>query len=513
MNACLLPWLPLLAFFLLEAHLASNELMVCQSGRVAIRRGAARRRGTDGHYSMTSQRSTSLTHSSNRLLLIWLAGFAVIGFVAACIFFNLVRDLVRNWSTTALVAPAAGSVTVTDPQTGQPVVPDIPSWNGVERVTVLLLGIDERRQETGPFRTDTMLVLTVDPAAKTAGILSIPRDLWVQIPTMDTEGKINTAHFLGDAYDYPGGGPALAMETVKQALGIPVDYYVRFNFDSFEKVIDAIGGVDLCVAETIDDPLYPAFDNYGYDPLHIDQGCQNMAGALALKYARTRHTGTDFDRAKRQQQVILAVRDKVTKQNLLPQLAAQAPAVLDDLQKSVQTNLSLDQMIQLAKLATQIDPQDIKQATINENMVVAYNTPTNPPQNVLVPIRDKIRELRDQFFNSVPASPGGATPAPAAGSARICVENGTQINGLAARTGDRLTAQGFKVAAIDSADRFDYAQSQIVSYAPDATVAEAVAQALGLPASSVVTSTVTSTCNLKVILGGDYREAAVRPTP
>jgi len=86
---------------------------------------------------------------------------------------------------------------------------------------VLLLGIDERHQETGPFRTDTMLVLTVDPVAKTAGILSIPRDLWVQIPTMDTEGKINTAHFLGDAYDYPGGGPALAMETVKQELGIP----------------------------------------------------------------------------------------------------------------------------------------------------------------------------------------------------------------------------------------------------------------------------------------------------
>src|SRR5512136_800277 len=400
---------------------------------------------------MTSQRSTSLTHSSNRLLLIWLTGFAVIGFIAACIFFNLVRDLVRNWSTTALVAPAASSMTVTSPQTSQPAVSDIPNWNGVERVTVLLLGIDERHQETGPFRTDTMLVLTVDPASKTAGLLSIPRDLWVQIPAMDTDGKINTAHFLGDAYNYPGGGPALARETVKQELGIPVDYYLRFNFDSFEKVIDAIGGVDICVAETTDDPLYPAFDNYGYDPLHIDKGCQHMAGALALKYARTRHSGTDFDRAKRQQQVILAVRDKVTTQNLLPQLAAHAPALLDELQKSVRTNLTLDQMIQLAKLATQIDPKNIKQATIDENMVVAYNTPTNPPQNVLVPIRDKIRELRDQFFNSVPASPGGATPTPAAGSARIRVENRSKINGLAARTSDRLTAQGFNVAEVPSA--------------------------------------------------------------
>jgi LCP family protein required for cell wall assembly len=462
---------------------------------------------------MTSQRSSSLAHSSNRLLLIWLTGFGVIGFIAACIFFNLVRDLVRNWSTTALVGPAASSVVVTSPQTNQPVVADVPTWDGVKRVTVLLLGIDERHQETGPFRTDTMLVLTADPVAKTAGILSIPRDLWVQIPTMDTEGKINTAHFLGDAYDYPGGGPALAVETVKQELGIPVDYYLRFNFDSFEKVIDAIGGVDLCVAETIDDPLYPAFDNYGYDPLHIDKGCQHMAGALALKYARTRHNGTDFDRAKRQQQVILAVRDKVTKQNLLPQLAAQAPALLDELQKSVRTNLSLDQMIQLAKLATQIDPKNIKQATIDENMVVGYNTPTNPPQNVLVPIRDKIRALRDQLFNSVPASPSGAEPAPAASSARIRVENGTQINGLAARTGDRLTAQGFEVVEIDSADRFDYTQSQIIGYTPDTTVAKAVARALGLPASAIVTSTANSTIDLKVILGEDYREPAVTPTP
>ncbi len=446
--------------------------------------------------------------------MIWLAGFAVVGLVAACVFFSVVRDLVRNWSTTALAEPVVSNAIVTDPNTGRQVVPDVPSWNGVERVTVLLLGIDERHQETGPFRTDTMLVLTVDPVAKTAGILSIPRDLWVTIPTMDTEGKINTAHFLGDAYNYPGGGPALAVETVKQELGIPIDYYVRFNFDSFETVVNAIGGVDICVPETIDDPEYPAFDNYGFDPLHIDKGCQHMDGALALKYARTRHTGTDFDRAKRQQQVILAVRDKVTKQNLLPQLAAQAPTLLNELQKSIRTDMSLDQMIQLAKLATQIDPKNIKQATIDESMVAVYNTPTDPPQNVLVPLRDKIRELRDQFFNSVPtASPSGTATALTASSARIRLENGTQIGGLAARTSDRLTAQGFDVVEVASADRFDYTQSQIISYSADTSAAEAVAQTLGLPASSLVTSPAMSTVDLTVILGEDYREVAASPAP
>ncbi len=457
---------------------------------------------------MTSERSTTTHRSPSRLLIIWLAGFSIIGLIAALIFFNLVRDLVRNWNTTALAAPPSNGVTVTNPQTGQPVViPEVPTWTGVERVTVLLLGIDERHQETGPFRTDTMLVLTIDPVAKTAGLLSIPRDLWVHIPAMDTDGKINTAHFLGDAYNYPGGGPALAVETVKQELGIPADYYIRFNFDSFEKVVDAIGGVDICVAETIDDPLYPAFDNYGYDPLHIDAGCQHMNGALALKYARTRHTGTDFDRAKRQQQVILAIRDKVIKQNLLPQLVTQAPALLDTLQHAIKTNLSLEQMIQLAKLATQIDPKNIQQATIDENMVVAYNTPTDPPQNVLVPLRDKIRELREKFFSSGPIAGTGAA-GPAATAARIVVENGTQINGLAARTGDRLKTAGYNIVEVTSADRFDYARSQIVSYLSDTTLATTIAQTLGLPTSAVITSTMPADVDLKVILGSDYQDTA-----
>jgi hypothetical protein len=203
----------------------------------------------------------------------------------------------------------------------------------------------------------------------------------------------------------------------------------------------------------------------------------------------------------------------VVKQDLLPQLVAQAPTLLDTLQTAVKTDLSLEQMIELAKLATQIDPKNIKQATIDENMVVGYNTPTDPPQNVLVPIRDKIRELRDEFFNIIPANPRSTVPAPAADAARIRVENGTQINGLAARTRDRLTAEGFNVVEIDSADRFDYPESSIISYQSDMTVAEAVAQALDLPASAIVTSTANSTIDLKVILGGDYQEAAVIPAP
>ncbi len=447
-------------------------------------------------------------HAPSRLLLAWMGGFLLVGMIASFIFFNLVREIVRTWNTTQLAAPVASSMTVTDPKTGQPVI-EIPDWKGVQRITILLLGIDERAQETGPWRTDTMMVLTLDPASKSAGILSIPRDLWVPIPGMDTEGKINTAHFLGDAYNYPGGGPALAMETVRQNLNLPIDYYVRLNFGGFEKLIDAIGGIEICVPETIDDPQYPD-SGYGYEPLHIDKGCQVMDGRLALKYARTRHEGMgDFDRARRQQQVVLAVRDKVIKQNMLPQLVAQAPALLDTLKDSVQTDLSLDQIIQLGKLATEIDPKKIKEALIDETMVARYMAPTDPPQDVLVPIRDKIRQLRAQFLNLTPEPVVNAgTPAPALGNAQIRVENATYTDGLAARTRDLLQALGFNVVQIGSADRFDYAHSQIIAVADATPVAEEVAKALGLPPSAIVTSTANSPVDIRVILGQDYQPPA-----
>jgi LCP family protein required for cell wall assembly len=367
----------------------------------------------------------------------------------------------------------------------------------------LLLGIDEREQESGPWRTDTMILLTVDPVSKTAGLLSIPRDLWVPIPGFDVEGKINTAHFIGDLKDYPGGGPALAMATVQYNIGIPVHYYVRLNFSAFEKLIDLIGGINICVDQTIDDPEYPD-SGYGYEPLHIDAGCQTMDGRLALKYARTRHSGLgDFDRAHRQQQVIIAVRDKVAQTDMLPSLVSKAGPLLDTLKDSVQTNLSLDQLIQLAKLGTEIDPGHVQQSVIDETMVVRFMTPTDPPQDVLVPLRDKIRDVRDRFLGIVPTPEAAGSTV--AGEVRIRIENGTYTDGLAARTAQQLTALGYNVVEYASADRFDYAASQVINYSAPGAVASQLTQALGLPITSVITSTSpVSSYDVKVILGSDF---------
>ncbi len=148
--------------------------------------------------------------------------------------------------------------------TGSPGEP-IPTWEGKERVNILVMGIDARPGEEGPWRTDTMMVLTVDPLTLSAGMLSIPRDLWVPIPGYG-EGRINTANYLGDAYDYPGGGPALAARTVQYNLGVPIHHYVRVDFSAFVHLVDLIGGIDIYVPEEINDPWYPG-PNYDYDPL------------------------------------------------------------------------------------------------------------------------------------------------------------------------------------------------------------------------------------------------------
>ena len=183
---------------------------------------------------MSLGRQTFSPRSVNRALVAWIAGFLILGGIAACFLFNAVRGAVREFQTFRI-----------DPRpqpTGTPNPASLPVWSGIERVNILLLGVDEREVEEGPWRTDTLILLTIDPATRTAGMLSIPRDLWVPIPGYDLEGKINTAHFVGDAQGYPGGGPALAMATLQYNFGIPVQHYVRLNFSGFERLIDLIGG-------------------------------------------------------------------------------------------------------------------------------------------------------------------------------------------------------------------------------------------------------------------------------
>jgi polyisoprenyl-teichoic acid--peptidoglycan teichoic acid transferase len=291
-----------------------------------------------------------------------------------------------------------------------------------QRINVLLLGIDQREGQSDPARTDTMLVLTIDPQAKTAGMLSINRDLWVKIPGQASEGKINTAHFLGEVEHYPGGGPTLAMQTVQAALDIPVQYYIRLNFTAFEKLVDMIGGIDLFVEESIDDPDYPDA-GFGYEPLHLDAGWQHLDGHTALKYARTRATaGSDLDRVKRQQQVILMVRDKILKNHQLPNVLAQLGPLLQLPGGPVQTNLTPGQIVELVNLAAQIDREQIHTVTLTGDMIEPYLAPDGQEAIVLKP--GVVQQLRAQLYATAvaPSVPAASAAAPSSPLPRVTID-------------------------------------------------------------------------------------------
>lgn len=382
----------------------------------------------------------------------------------------------------------------------------LPTWVGTDRVTVLVLGVDERSQESGPWRTDTIMLLTLDPVSRQAGVLSIPRDLWVPIPGY-SDGRINTAHFLGDLYSYPGGGLALAAETVEYNLGIPVDYTVRVNFQAFVVMVDQIGGIDVYVETMIDDPLYPDY-NYGYDPLHIEAGWHHLDGEMALRYARTRHANSDFDRARRQQQVVMAILDRVTSYELLPELARTAPELYTTLSSSVITGMALDQMLALGNLAIDVDREAIRFGVIDQACTQPWVTPEGA--QVLVPLRDRMREVRDYVFQATPMETIAGEevvtlPTPTPEVATVAVLNGTARAGLAGFTADLLRAQGFDVVHVGNADRQDYASTLVVINHDKPVTTSGVVRSLSLQPTAVVQGQDTeSTYDIVVVLGQDF---------
>jgi LCP family protein required for cell wall assembly len=379
-------------------------------------------------------------------------------------------------------------------------------WSGTERISILLLGIDQRCEETGPTHTDTMMVLTIDPLGLSAGVLSLPRDMWVEIPGFGTD-RINQANYYGEVYEFPGGGPALAVETVEGLLGVPIDYYVTVNFDAFVEMVDLIGGIDVEVTETIDDPDYP--DRcYGFDPFYIEQGAHHLDGQQALKYARTRATfGGDVDRAGRQQAVMMAVRDKVLQLENLPGLIAQAPLLWQTFQDNVRTNMSLEEAIQLGLLVKEIPESSIYTAVIDYNYV--YNEVTPDGRAVLVPIRENIRQLRDQLFTPpvIPTPVIENLPALMADErARVAVYNGTAVFGLAAATQQYLEQNGLRITEVGNADSSAYLTSQLVTFGQYPNTVRYLTQLMHIPPLNVSNGTTPEgDFDVLVIIGDDWR--------
>lgn len=370
---------------------------------------APRVRGSSPGRQPASRRPRQAAKSRRALVVAMFAVYTIILLAGGFALFSVIRNSVREQQTVSLVderptatpepAPevVVGNVTLAPATTSEPMPTLVgpPIWDGEGRINLLVMGIDQRGNRQGHWRTDTMIIVTIDPEAQTVGMISIPRDLWVPIWGYNIDNRINTAHYFGSYYGYPGGGPALARDTVAYNLGIPIHHYVRINFTAFERLIDEIGGIDIYNERTINDRSYPD-ENYGYDPFYLPAGQHHLDGETALKYARSRHGTGDFDRAERQQQVILAARDQVVSLDQLPRLISNGPQILNAMGESVHTDLTFDQAVQLARILNDIPRENYQGAVIDHNYTQSYTTDTGA--QVLIPLRDRIARLYESFF-------------------------------------------------------------------------------------------------------------------
>lgn len=287
--------------------------------------------------------------------------------------------------------PIGSQVTLDD---GRSIV--LQPWNGSSRFTVLVMGLDRRPGEQGlAYRTDTMMLVSLNPETNELGILSIPRDLYFDVPGYSVPQRVNSAMVLGEL-EQVNYGPTLAKQTVQYNLGMRVHNYIVVDFQGVIEIIDILGGLEIDVPYDIVDYEYPDM-NFGYDPLILRAGLQHMDGQTALKFARTRHGDSDFERARRQQMVIYALRDHILDGNLLPQLIVQSPTLMASLQDNVYTDLQLDQMIQLALFLKDISQENIRTGVIDSNYIVPWTT---DGASVLVPRRAQLPTLLTEIFGA-----------------------------------------------------------------------------------------------------------------
>ena len=392
-------------------------------------------------------------------------------------------------------APWAGLATkVFAPLANPPIVGQVagqeeapPAWTGTDRLNVLLLGIDSRDGSSSTENTDTMIVLSLDPVNKTAAMLSIPRDVYIDRPGVFTD-KINAA--------YAYGGYDLTRKVVEDLLGIKLNAYALVDFDAFTKIVDAVGGVVIDVKRPVRDESYPTPD-YGVERLDITTGPQLMDGSTALRFARSRHDTNDYSRAQRQQLVLSALRTRISEGDFLRSL----PALIDRVGSAVQTNFDPANILPLAQFGTGIDGDAIRSEVLypcgGSYPHCELQSSGGDGGFYLIPDRAKIRDLAAGLFYDPQVKSEGAI---------VEVRSAGARSGVAQSVADRLTERAFTVSAVS--DGTAGRSAVLVRNGAKRYTANALAQQLGgLPVDTLPSSESTS-ADIVVRVGTDFRGLA-----
>lgn len=306
-----------------------------------------------------------------------------------------------------------------------------------DTLNVLLLGSD-RRSGIG-FRTDTIVIVSIQPSVGLVALVSVPRDLYVFLPGY-TVSRINTAWIYGETLGVPGGGPQLLFDTVRYNLGVPIHRYVLVEMEGFRQIVDLLGGIDVRVACDYTDwrlrqPDLPQQLVSSWALYTVPRGVVHMDGDFALWYARSRARSSDFDRARRQQEVLRAL----YRAGLRPEVLTRLPELYRTAQTSLRTTASLEDALALTPFATRLEPPRIRSRFIGRDQVQTFRVPVTNAY-VLLPRADAVRALLMEAF----APPPEAESAPV----RVDVVAGSRRD-MAELAQERLLYAGFDAVIVE----------------------------------------------------------------
>lgn len=363
-------------------------------------------------------------------------------------------------------------------------------------VNFLLIGSDKR--PGGSFRTDTMVIVILLPKEGQVSLISIPRDLWVYIPQWGNQ-RINTAYQHGELSNYPGGGPGLLKDTILYNLGINIDHTTMVEFNGFRHIIDTLGGIDVPVACPYTDwrLIDPSYDpNYedNWWLYTVGPGMVHMDGDLSLWYARSRMRSSDFDRGRRQQELLRAIYGRVLSTGTI----ARVPALYNDLTTILETDITLTQILQLSLLVPKLGNANIRGYYIRPPLVTSWITPGGA--YVLLPNEAPMKQMLLEAMAPSDRAENRETVS-------IEIQNGTPFEGWGELAASRLNYAGFETHIVP-ADRQDYGYTTLIELNPVAnpTQNNLILSVLGLPPANLASIPDANTpVDYRLILGSDFQ--------
>lgn len=378
--------------------------------------------------------------------------------------------------------------------TGQPL-----KGESAGRTNILLLGVGDQGHD-GATLSDSIMVASIDTKTKYVALISIPRDLYIKIPG-NGYSKINAAHAYGEKQD-PGSGPELAKEVIEDTLGITIHYYARLDFSGLQKVVDSLGGVTVDVENSFCDYNYPTERKGDTRKVCFTKGEQTLNGTQALQYARSRHAlgpeGSDFARSRRQQKLILAIKEKALSVNTAfnPKRVLE---VLNTLGDHVKTDFQIQELARLYEVSREVDKTKLISKSFDNSPEGYLTSSSGAAGYILVPRTGNFKEIQEvvkSIFNVAYVREE---------KAKIEIYNGTFNETTYNNLVTSMEKDGYTITDQGPAATKNYTTTQIIDLSGGKSLKTIKALEQKFKVKSTQGTPTEEGYDIKVILGRDYK--------